>query len=79
MKNRETQIFLEAQLAFHCLPSMPVRTKDAAPPGVRLAVGASELRWRTRWKSRRGQMPFLLFAKGVEAEIAFAFSTLDSK
>lgn len=26
-----------------------------------------------------GQMPFLLFAKGVEVEIAFAFSTLESK
>lgn len=26
-----------------------------------------------------GQMPFLLFAKGVEVEIAFAFSTLQSK
>lgn len=25
------------------------------------------------------QMPFLLFAKGVEVEIAFAFSTLQSK
>lgn len=75
MKNRETQIFLRVPA---CLPQ-PVRTKDAAPPGVRLAVGASELPWRPRWKSRRGQMPFLLFAKGVEAEIAFAFSTLDSK
>ncbi|KAM5261635.1 uncharacterized protein RBU33_022660 isoform 1-T1 [Hipposideros larvatus] len=42
MKNRESQIFLEAQPAFNAC----VRTKDAAPPGVRLAVGASELRRR---------------------------------
>lgn len=26
-----------------------------------------------------GQMPFLLFAKGVEIEIVLAFSTLESK
>lgn len=61
---------------------MPVRTKDAAPPGVKLAVSTARCRGDpgSSGKSPRvSRMPFLLFAKGVEVERAFAFSTLESK
>lgn len=81
----ESQIFGKAQPAAQPACNACVRTKDAAPPGGRLAVGARALRRRPAARPKdqleksAGQMPFLLFAKGVEVEIASAFSTLQSK
>lgn len=87
MKNRESQIFLEAQPALHSIPSMPVSGQRMLRPLVSdwrsapASCGGDPRpgRPRDQLEKSMGQMPFLLFAKGVEAEIAFAFSTPDSK
>lgn len=70
----------------HSLPLMPVSGQRMLRPLVAdWGVGARALRRRPAARPKdqleksAGQMPFLLFAKGVEVEIAFAFSTLQSK